>query len=226
MKLQKLKTELKLRAFSPRTVDAYLYWNQKFLEFCKKKEEEINEDDVKNFIAEKISKTSPKTVVLIIAALKFYYHEVLKKNVVTVKTPKASRGLPTVLTREEVRRLLESVSNQKHKLIISLLYSSGLRLSELINLRVGDLEFEENIGWVRSGKGAKDRIFLLSEKLIPDLRKHLRGMKKEDYVFQGWEGKISSIQELLGHSSLSTTQLYTHLTMEQLKKVKNPLDEL
>ena len=268
MDLQKLETELKLRGFSQRTVESYTYWNKKFLEFCNKNEQDVTEDDIKKFMAEKLSNVSPKTVILIKAALKFYYDEVLKKNIVNMKTPKTARSLPTVLTRDEVKKMLESVKNQKHKLIISLLYSSGLRLSELINLKVGDLEFGEKIGWVRSGKGNKDRMFLLSEKMIPDLKNHLRGMKNDDYIFQGWEGRISAravqkvisvvakkagieknvhvhtlrhsfathllesgedirkIQELLGHTNLNTTQLYTHLTTEQLKKVKNPLDSL
>ena len=268
MELQKLETELKLRGFSQRTVESYLYWNRKFLEACKKKEEDVNEDDIKNFMAEKLSHGSPKSLILIKAALKFYYDEVLKKNIVNMKTPKTARSLPTVMTREEVRRLINVVENKKHKLIISLLYSSGMRLSELINLKVGDLELVENMGWVRSGKGSKDRMFLLSEKIVPDLKNHLRSMKNEDYVFQGWDGRMSAravqkivsgaakkagieknvhvhtlrhsfathllesgedirkIQELLGHSNLNTTQLYTHLTTDQLKKVKNPLDSL
>jgi integrase/recombinase XerD len=268
MDLQKLDTELKLRGFSPRTVESYLYWNRKFLEFCKKSEADVAEDDIKNYISAKLAQASPRTAVLIKAALKFYYDEVLKKNIVNLKTPKTARTLPTVLTREEVRKLLASVENGKHKLIISLLYSSGLRLSELINLKVSDLELEEKIGWVRSGKGAKDRMFLVSEKMIPDLKNHIRGMKNDDYIFQGWDGRISAravqkiiglaakksginknihvhtlrhsfathllesgedirkIQELLGHSNLNTTQLYTHVTSEQLKKVKNPLDSL
>jgi len=263
-----LETELKLRGFSQRTVESYLYWNRKFLEACKKKEEDVNEDDIKNFMAEKLSHGSPKSLILIKAALKFYYDEVLKKNIVNMKTPKTARSLPTVMTREEVRRLINVVENKKHKLIISLLYSSGMRLSELINLKVGDLELVENMGWVRSGKGSKDRMFLLSEKIVPDLKNHLRSMKNEDYVFQGWDGRMSAravqkivsgaakkagieknvhvhtlrhsfathllesgedirkIQELLGHSNLNTTQLYTHLTTDQLKKVKNPLDSL
>lgn len=268
MELQKLETELKLRAFSQRTVEAYVYWNKKFLEFCKKNEQDITEDDIKNFISNKLSTVSPKTVILIKAALKFYFDEVLKKNIVNLKTPKIARILPTVLTKDEVRKLLGSVKNEKHRLIISVLYSSGLRLSELVNLKVGDLELEENVGWVRSGKGAKDRIFILSEKIIFDLKKYLRGKKEDDFVFEGWNGRISpravqkiigtaakksgikknihvhtlrhsfathllesgedirKIQELLGHSNLNTTQLYTHVTTEQLKKVKNPLDTL
>ena len=79
MELQKLETELKLRGFSQRTVESYLYWNRKFLEFCKKREEDVTEEDVKNFMAEKLSRNSPKSLILIKAALKFYYDEVLKK---------------------------------------------------------------------------------------------------------------------------------------------------
>lgn len=267
--LQKLENELKLRGFSERTVKTYLFYNQKFLEFIKKEPELVTEDDVKSFIAKKMDEgTSAKSIVLIKSALKFFYDEVLKKNIVTFKSPKVSKKLPTVLTREEVKKMIDSVENEKHKLIIMLLYSSGLRLSELTNLKVGDLELNEKIGWVRSGKGEKDRIFILSEKVIERLKKFLEGREATSHVFSGRKGGLShrliekivasaakkaglsktvsphtlrhsfathllesgenirKIQELLGHASLNTTQVYTHVSAEELKKVKNPLDEL
>ena len=267
--LEDLETELKLRGFSQQTVKAYLFWNQKFLEFTKKNPEEIVEDDIKKFIAEKISKDfAAKSLVLIKAALKFYYDGILKKNIVNIETPKISRKLPVVLTKEEVKKLIDATENKKHKIMIKLLYSSGLRLSELINLHVGDLEFNENIGWVRGGKGGKDRIFLLSNNLIDELKKFTNGKTNDNFLFEGRNGKLSAravqkliskssqkagiqksvhvhtlrhsfathllesgedirkIQELLGHSSLNTTQIYTHISTAELKKVKNPLDSL
>jgi integrase/recombinase XerD len=267
--LEKLETELRLRAFSPRTVQSYLFYNKKFLEFINKEPEQVIEDDVKKYIGDLLSKNvSPKSVVLIKAALKFFYDEVLKKNIVTLKSPKISQKLPTVLTREEVKKLIDVVENKKHKLIVKLLYSSGLRLSEVVNLKVGDIELDEKIGWVRGGKGRKDRIFVISDKIVDDLKAQMRRKDENQFLFEGWRGAMSprniqkivasaaknaeinksvhvhtlrhsfathllesgedirKIQELLGHASLNTTQLYTHLTTEDLKKVKNPLDSL
>lgn len=267
--LQKLETELKLRAFSSETVRSYLYWNTDFLKTTGKIPEEITEDDVKNYVAKKLSNNvDAKSIVLIRAALKFFYDEVLKKNIVNFKTPKISKKLPVVLTKEEIKRLINSVKNKKHRLMIMLLYSSGLRLSELLNLKVGDLELGGKIGWVRSGKGAKDRLFLLSDRLIEELKEYIQDKKESDYIFTGRNGRmtprnvqkivkratriagiekiisphslrhslgthlledgvdIRKIQILLGHANLSTTQIYTHVTTEELKKIKNPLDSL
>jgi integrase/recombinase XerD len=99
--LEDLETELKLRAFSPQTVKAYMFWNKKFLEFAKKNAQEIGEDDIRKFIAEKMSNNfSPKSIILVKAALKFYYDGLLKKNIVNLETPKVARKLPEVLTKE------------------------------------------------------------------------------------------------------------------------------
>lgn len=266
---QKLETELKLRGFSPRTVQSYLFYNKKFLEFVKKEPQNVEEEDIKNYFANLMEKNfSAKSIVLIRSALKFFYDEILGKNIVNIKTPRIAGKLPVVLTREEVKLLINSTKNTKHKLIISMLYSSGLRLSELINLKIEDLELDEKIGWVRGGKGRKDRLFIVPEKIIPDLKKQIRGKEGKDFVFQGWSGAMSprsvqkivsiaaqkagikkkvhahtlrhtfathlleggedirKIQELLGHANLSTTQIYTHVSTEELKKIKSPLDEL
>lgn len=264
----KLETELKLRGFSEKTVQSYLFYNQKFLEFVNKSAEEITEDNIKEFIAKKMEENaSSRSIALIKASLKFYYDDVLNKNIVNIRTPKISRKLPVVLSKVEIKRMLDSTKNKKHKLIIELIYSSGLRLSECVNLRKDNLELEEGIGWVRKGKGSKDRMFIISEKLKEKLRKHMDKYPGE-YLFIGRNGKLSvraiqklvgeavkrakinknvsvhtlrhsfathlldngvdirRIQELLGHSNLQTTQIYAHVSTEELKKVKSPLDNL
>jgi len=264
--LKNLESELKLRGFSPRTIKAYLYHNSKFLEYTKKQPQEIDQVDIKAYLADQIDKTSIATVSLIKSALKFFYDDVMGKGIVDFKTPKAEKKLPVVLSKDEVKALIQAAPTRKSKLIIKMLYSSGLRLSECLNLKIDDLELEEKIGWVRKGKGGKDRLFILSENLVKDFRKYLK-KHQGPYLFSN--GKpltprnvqkiikraaqiaeikkpvsphklrhsfathllesgtdVRVIQELLGHSNLQTTQIYTKVSMEKIKKVKSPLDNL
>lgn len=268
--LEKLDTELKLRGFSDQTVRTYIFHNNRFLEFIRKDVEDVDEDDIKQYLGKLIAeKKSPSSVALAKSALKFYYGDVLSKDIVNFKTPKPDKKLPSILSKDEVKRLLEVTKNFKHKLIIELLYSSGLRLSECINLKINDLEFDERIGWVRKGKGRKDRLFILSERLVEHIKKYIKKRKTEsEYLFTGYKGRMSprnvqkiigmatknagitkkvsphtlrhcfathlleagvdirKIQELLGHANLQTTQIYTKVSKEELKKVKSPLDTL
>ena len=161
--LENLKNELKLRGFSPVTIRNYAFFVEKFLNKTKKPVEELNEEDVKAYLAELFDTKSKNTIMLALASLKFFYQEILKKDFAQIKIPKKEKKLPEVLTKEEVKRLIESTDNEKTRLIISMLYSSGLRVSELVNLKVSDLNLDERIGWVRKGKGSKDRIFTISE---------------------------------------------------------------
>ncbi|MBN2454399.1 tyrosine-type recombinase/integrase [Candidatus Woesearchaeota archaeon] len=264
--LKKLETELKLRGFSGNTLTSYLRYNRMLLDFAKKQPEEITEDDVKQYLAAMMEqKKSGKTVALARAALKFFYEGIMGKSIVNVKTPKTEKKLPVVLSREEVKRLIDAAPTKKSRLMIMLLYSSGLRLSECVNLKVNDIHTDEKIGWVRKGKGSKDRLFILSEALSKELSGFAKG---SEYIFAGRNGRMSprnvqkvvvtaakranlgkkisphtlrhsfathllesgtdirKIQELLGHSNLQTTQIYTRVSAEELKKVKSPLDSL
>jgi integrase/recombinase XerD len=270
MVLEQLETELKLRGFSERTVKSYLFYNNKFLLFSNKAPEAVTEEDVRGYLAYLISdkKKNSATVALVRAALKFHYDDLLKRNIVTLKTPKIQKKLPTVLSRDEVKKLIDYAPTFKSKLILMLLYSSGLRVSECCNLKAADLEFEQKMGWVRNGKGGKDRMFILSEGMIDGL-KTFAANKTDVHVFSNKSGQalsprnlqkivgtaarraginkqvsphtlrhsfathllesgesIRKIQELLGHSNLQTTQIYTKVSMDELKKVKSPLDDL
>jgi integrase/recombinase XerD len=238
------------------------------LEHSNKQPEQLEQQDVKQFLADKMSDKASISNILFLSSIKFAYTNILSKDPTAgVKRPKNEKKIPVVLTKEEVIKLIDSAQTKKSQLIIQMLYSSGLRVSELVNLKKTDLDFEENIGWVRAGKGKKDRIFILSKKLSNKLKKYLEKKPNWKYVFSenlplstrniqkiiqlttlkaginksvhphtlrhsfathlldaGVD--IRKIQELLGHSSLSTTQLYTHISSEQLKSIKNPLDEL
>ena len=270
--LKKLETELKLRGFSKQTSKVYLFYNRKFFEFINKDPDEITDDDVKEFLAFKISDDllSNSSVALIKASLKFFYTDMLGKNMSLIKTPKASKKLPVVLTQKEIKDLIDNTENIKHKLLIELLYSTGLRLSECINLQYGDLDLNNGTGWVRLGKGAKDRIFIISEIFKKDLLEYIEKTKNggKGYIFSVNGKKMSprgmqhaikvsaeragidkpvhvhtlrhsfathllengvdirKIQKLLGHSNLQTTQIYTQVSNEEIKKIKSPLDML
>jgi integrase/recombinase XerD len=266
--LEQLRAELKLRGFSPLTVRNYTFFVEKFMAKTNKPAEDLDENDVKAYLSEMFDSKSKNTIMLAAASLKFFFVEVLKKDFANIPMPKKERKLPEVLTKEEVRNLIESTDTVKSRLIVSLLYSTGLRVSELVHLKVSDISLDEKTGWVRKGKGNKDRLFVMSEALAEELRDYL-GSKGVDnsYVFskdkplttrniqkiikgarhragiskkttphtlrhsfathlleQGIDIRI--IQAMLGHSSLSTTQVYTHISSDQLKKVKNPFDGL
>ena len=265
--VDRLKSELKLRGFSPLTVRNYSFFVEKFLQKCNKNSDEVNEDDVRAFLADMFDTKSKNTIMLAAASLKFYFKEVLKKDFVNVPVPKKDRKLPEVLNREEVRNLIDSADNLKSRLIISLLYSSGLRVSEIVNLKVNDMNLKERSGWVRRGKGGKDRLFMLSESLAEEIGDYLGRKDNWKNVFSkekplttrniqkiikgtreraGITKKVTPhtlrhsfathllengtdirvIQAMLGHASLSTTQVYTHISSDQLKRVRNPLDNL
>ncbi len=270
--LENLETELKIRGYSPNTIKSYIRHNQSFLDFCKKSPISITESDLKKYIAHIMTskKHKPASINLAISAIKFNFQNILKKNIfIEIKPPKIEKKIPTVLTKEEVKQLLNNTHNPKHRLLVELLYASGLRVSEAVKLRVTDLDQKEHMGYVREGKGKKDRNIILSKEFVKNLQEYLTKRKEEsDYLFPSYKDHLTTrmaqkivndaakqagikkrvfchalrssfathlleagtdirvIQELLGHSDISTTQRYTQVSREQLKKVKSPMDNL
>ena len=270
--LDKLETELKIRGFSQKTVDSYLLHNQQFLKFINKEPEKIEEQDVKNYLAYLISEKQykPRSTSLTFSALKFFYYNILNKKIMeNIKIPKLDKKIPTVLSNEEVKSLLNAIENQKHKILISLMLSSGLRVSEAVSIKIEDINFDEKTLTVRSGKGNKDRITITSTKLLEEIKNYLTKRKdKNPYLFHIGDTHVTIklaqkiikqaarkaginkrvychalrstfatnlmnngvniryIQALLGHSQLNTTQMYLNVSSDELKKIKNPLDDI
>jgi len=180
--IDKLKSELRLRGLSPMTVRNYSFFVDKFLQKANKSAQDLTQDDAKLYLSGLFDTKAKNTIMLAAASLKFFYTEILKKEFKDVKIPKKDKRLPSVLSKDEVRKLIDSTDNVKSRLIISLLYSGGLRVSELVKLKVSDVDFNEKTGWVRSGKGSKDRLFGLSEALCKELQEYLQG-RENQYMF-------------------------------------------
>jgi integrase/recombinase XerD len=269
--LKKLEVEIKISKKSPYTLRNYLKANLDLIEFSQKEPSNINVDDVKLFLAEKMQEHSSSSVIMFLAAVRYAFNKNLGFDpTLKIDRPKPEKRIPAVLTKEETKKLLNSLVNKKSKLMLSLIYACGFRVSELVNLKINDINFVEKTGYIKQGKGKKDRLFNIPEFLIEDLKKQAEEQKNinHEYLFSGRGEKITErniqkivrlsarkvgikkevhthtlrhsfathllengvdirkIQELLGHANLSTTQIYTHISSEELKKIKSPIDDL
>ncbi len=271
--VQKLRQELIVSGYSSRTVKMYLCYFNEFDRFLKKPIEQCERDDIVAFLAEKKEKgnVSNATLALVHAALHFFFHKIMRKKIVEdIKIAKKATKLPTVLGRDEVKKLIKATPPKRDRLIVEFLYSSGCRVSECVKLKTENLDFKEKMASIRGGKGNKDRMIILSKEWLKHIKKYLKRKKiKSVFVFSKKNGtplssdtvqrvvkkaaekagiqkkvtphtlrhsyathlletgeNIRKIQELLGHSDLSTTQIYTRVSTAELKKVKSPLDRL
>lgn len=188
--LEKTTQELKLRNYSPRTLKAYIACLEEYFNFKKSDFEKMDEEDIRKFLLKKQDKNySPQTINLYLNAIKFFYQEILKiQKKIDLKFAKRSKKLPIVLSKEEIRDIIGSLKNSKHKLIISLAYSAGLRISEIVNLRVKDIDLKELTIHLKDAKGKKDRITVFSEKIRNDLQNLITIKDVNNYVFESERG--------------------------------------
>ncbi|MBR9676007.1 tyrosine-type recombinase/integrase [Candidatus Woesearchaeota archaeon] len=165
-----MKTELRLANVSKNTIDAYVYQNKRFLEYTKKKPHQVKTSDVKEYLINMYAKNnSPRTMRLVISSLNYYYTKLMRRNIMKyIQKPKLPDQLPRILEREEIKKMIKTTSNPKHRLLIILMYSSGVRVGEAIKIRHEDINTARKLLFVRAGKGRKDRYTILSEVFLEE----------------------------------------------------------
>ncbi|MBW2983172.1 tyrosine-type recombinase/integrase [Candidatus Woesearchaeota archaeon] len=205
------------RKLSPRTVKTYLHFVRQFLLANRDKHpKEFSKRDVREFLYKLEERdVSGSTLNVAHNALRFMMIDVLHKacylKIRYAKTPKRQPGY---LTREEARRLLDAISNPKHKLLASLMYGAGLRVREATMLKHKDFDFEEGVGWVRGGKGDKDRPFIIPESLKDELREACND--QQSWLFPGRKGPLSTktaqaVVERAGKAAGISKKVHPHM---------------
>lgn len=275
LKIHEFKQWLLSKRYSLNTIKTYTDAIRTFLRFFNNKQlHDINHKDLIQFNNEYILLNNLSTSYQnqIVNAIKLFFKKIENSNmeVALIHRPKREKKLPNVLSKEEVKAILEAPSNIKHKAMLSLIYACGLRRSELLNLKIYDIDSKRHLIIIKNGKGKKDRIVPISDKLINMLREYYKAYRPKIWLFEGQKAteqysekslqsvlkqalqkaKINKpvtlhwlrhsyathllesgtdlryIQELLGHKSSKTTEIYTHVTEKSLQKIKSPFDDL
>jgi integrase/recombinase XerD len=203
-----VRKECKRRRYSEKTAQTYISCMKKFLDFTGKGLDKISKKDVRLFL-EHLSESgrTGNTMNVYHMAIRFLFEEVLDKRMwIDIHYSKVPEKIPVLLTKAEVRKLFTAIINPKHRLMIEVLYSTGLRVSEFLNLKVADLNITNNYGFVRHGKGGKDRFFIISEKLkenVIDLIQNEQ-LSEESFLFTSNRNRkysARSVQQILGKAA-------------------------
>ncbi len=196
-----IRKEALRRGYSRKTITSYSECVKRFLNRSKKEIKNVSKKDILDYIDYLIKKNySGNTINVYYCSLRFFFQEILGRKLFrNVRYTKIPRKLPVVLNKEEVKLLIDSISNEKHALMIKLLYSAGLRVGELVSLRIKDIDCSSEVGWVRHGKGGKDRPFIISRKIKLELITLICGRDIDSFLFAGRHGKYSvrTIQEIV-----------------------------
>jgi site-specific recombinase XerD len=219
----RLESELRARKYSPRTIKIYLYYNRSFCRGMQKRPEEIRGEDIKNYLSylDKTRDLSASSMNLVISALKFFYHNVMKRDgVADRRRPRQDKKLPEVLSESEVQKLLGCEKNPKHRLLLMLAYSSGLRVSEVVALKKEHIDFKRRTILVHSGKGRTDRYTLLSDRAAEFLLQYCALHNIRDWIFSGYPAdhhlSIRSAQAIFD-KALQKAQIAKQATIHSLR---------
>ena len=273
--LQQFRDYLSASRYSPSTIQSYCDAVSTFFRFFSTKAiSEIDNQDVITFnnayiLHHKLSASFQNQV---INGLKLFYQVVQNKRITIdlICRPRREKRLPNVLSKEEVKLILEAPTNVKHRALLSLTYACGLRAGEVLRLTFQDIESDRNLIRIRQAKGKKDRIVPISTKILGMLREYYKIFKPTRWLFEGqfpgtpysersfqqviqqavkkvgiqkpvtlhWlrhsyathllesGTDLRYIQELLGHSSSKTTEIYTHVSTKSIQQIRSPFDDL
>jgi site-specific recombinase XerD len=271
---QKMIRAMDLKNLSPHTKRAYLAAVTGLTRHYQKSPEKISATMIEDYLLylKNDKGIAPSSCCGALSGLRFFYSHILDKQIsVGFSLTKKPRKLPTVLSQEQVWKIITDPGNLKHRLILMTTYAAGLRVSEVIRLKPEHIDSQRMLIKVVDGKGRKDRYTMLSEKLLTELRRYYKACHPQNYLFpssikrkkgqplsyeavrsiyekarkkvgvKNGEGlhtlrhsfathlleagyDIRKIQVLMGHSRLSTTMIYLHVSRETLSKIPSPLD--
>ena len=273
--IERFKDYLQSKRYSPNTIKVYSDSLATFFRYFSAKEiTDISNDDLIAFNNIYILKNnfSSSFQNQVVNAVKLYFSAIQHKkiDVALIHRPRREKVLPNVLSKEEVKAILNSLSNGKHKIMLSVIYACGLRRSELLNMKPNDILSDRKLILIKQSKGKKDRIVPLSNLLLDQLRNYYKIYRPTVYLFEGQNmgekysarslelvfkkslrlANISKpvtlhwlrhsyathllengtdlryIQELLGHKSSKTTEIYTHVSTKSIEHIKSPFDDL
>lgn len=274
--LKAFKTILELKRYSESTIVMYVGFVKKFAEFLNINSEDLKKLEDRDVIATTISIVKTKSYSMssqkqLIGAVNLFYKEFFKRQIdfSIIYPTRKEQYLPAVLSKSEIKTILKLTENIKHKTILATIYGLGLRISELIALKINDIDSDRMLVHIYNSKGKKDRIVMLPVSLLTLLRIYFKTYKPNCYLFEGQKGAMYStssvrkilkasvnkanikkpvkvhtlrhtfathllengtdiriIQKLLGHKSIKTTLLYTHVAESTIQSVKSPIDSL
>ncbi len=215
--------ELNLRRYSRNTKRAYQGSFKRFIDYYSNKEiSTLTDEDVNSYITYLVEEknVSPAIQKQAVNAIKFYYEKVLRRSVkqYLYKRPKGEKKLPVVLSEEEIVKILLALKNLKHRTILTVIYSAGLRLSEVINLKIIDIDFDRKLIRVKMAKGRKDRYTILSPRLEVLLKEYIKFYRPTNYLFEGQKGgkySAKSVQNIM-EKAAQIAEISKHATVHTL----------
>jgi integrase/recombinase XerD len=221
---QRMKMDMELKGYSPRTIKNYIGHVSNFAKFYNKSPELLREKEIREYLHYCIMerKLSEGTVNYINAGLKFFYTKTLNRywNMDKITRIKEPRRLPSVLSPEEVKSIFDVTENLKHKAILMTVYSAGLRVSEVCNLKITDIDSKNMQILIREGKGKKDRYSLLSKANLEILREYWKKYHPTEYLFSGryrTDAITPRSVQLVMEKSLKKTKITKDVTVHTLR---------